>query len=473
MPKRFVIVAGILLLAVAGLAPAANVTASSTAGSAAGATPSRTLLTIACPSVTDCYAGGNNGTLLATHDGGATWQSQSWKGGYRTNATSIVSIACAAARDCFALVQAGCEELGAHVPVLHTVDGGSHWVTTTIDACGSSLTCPEITICYTIISPTGPGTPAFVRTTDSGASWRVQTRIDSNSLEGSLACPSPTVCYVAYQNALGRSTDAGKHWSIRRTSTGKPCTPRQNACPGLFALACPGRATCYAGGSEFLNGRPVAVVITTGDGFRSQVSHPVPGIDNVTSLSCPAIGVCFALDGPYGSRVAVTRDAGRSWHVERITSSYPFNTLACPSAGVCYTAGYLGRLTGTKDGGAAWHDQTPALFVSGTYGARQTPHTYSQWFMAGGPWQMAVGKRGVIFGADGRPLPASCGGIDTVAVYVRNAQNQTVAGPIKAPGRADRVSRKTLQVTGKLRLDVASRCSSFSVRIDGVQPSQG
>ena len=48
-------------------------------GSAAGTTPSQTLLTIACPSVTVCYAGGNNCTLLATHDARATWE-----GGHRT-----------------------------------------------------------------------------------------------------------------------------------------------------------------------------------------------------------------------------------------------------------------------------------------------------------------------------------------------------------------------------------------------------
>src|SRR5947209_386171 len=74
--KRFLIVSGILLLTGSGPGPTAGMTASSTAGSAAGATPGQTLLTIACPGVTVCYAGGDNGTILATRDGGASWQAQ-------------------------------------------------------------------------------------------------------------------------------------------------------------------------------------------------------------------------------------------------------------------------------------------------------------------------------------------------------------------------------------------------------------
>jgi hypothetical protein len=70
-------------------------------------------------------------------------------------------------------------------------------------------------------------------------------------------------------------------------------------------------------------------------------------------------------------------------------------------------------------------------------------------------------------------LAAACKGTDTVTVYVRNAQGQTVAGPIQAPARPDRVARRTVRATGKLRLDVVSRCSSFSVRVDGVQQAQG
>lgn len=485
MLKRFFLVAAMFLLALGGLGPTAGATTFRAAGSAAGAAGSQTLLTISCPSVSVCYAGGDHGTLLATHDGGATWQPQSWQSEYRTDVTSVVSIACPGVGVCFALVQAGCGELGAHVPVLHTTDGGSHWVTTTIQACGSSLACPTVTTCYTIISPTGPGGPAFVQTKNSGGSWQVQARINPNSLQGTLACPTAAVCYVAFQNALGRSTDGGKHWSIIRV-TGKPCAPGQNGCPVFHTIACPGQSTCYTAGSELQNGRPVADVISTRDGFRSRASHPIQGLQDITALSCPTQSVCFVFGGLSSpqtggwvtagatSRFALTTDGGAHWRVGRITAPYPFNALACPSLSVCYAAGFLGRLMGTRDGGATWHDLTPAIFVSGTYGARQPLHTYSPWFTATQPWQVAVGKLPGPLGANGRPLAGGCRAITTVTVYVRNAQNQIVAGPMQAPRSAiGPVARRTIQATGKLRLDVVAQCSSFSVRVDGVDQAKG
>jgi photosystem II stability/assembly factor-like uncharacterized protein len=474
------IVAGLLLFAAAAFTSTAGVPASHAAGVAA-ATVSQTLLTIACPSVTDCYAGGNKGTLLATHDGGATWQSQSWPSPYRKSATTIVSIACPSTDACFALTQTGCDELGARVPLPHTADGGNHWATASIPGCGSSLTCPEVTTCFTIIAPTGPGAPAFVRTTTSGASWHVQARIDGNSLLGSLTCPTLSDCYLTYQNAIGRSTDGGKHWSIGRI-TGKTCTPRQNGCPTFHAVVCPGESACYTAGSELQSGRPLAVVISTKDGFRSLTFHFIPGLPAISTLSCPIESVCFALAGPSSpqtggwvpagatSRFAVTTDGGAHWRLGHITAPYPFNDLTCPSTTVCYTAGFLGRLMGTSDAGATWHDLIPALFLSGTYGSSQPLHAYSPWFTATQPWKIAVAKGPGPLGANGRPLPAGCRAAAPVAVYVRNTAGQIVAGPIRAPRPAiGGAAHRTVYATGKLRLDVVARCSSFTVRVDGVE----
>jgi photosystem II stability/assembly factor-like uncharacterized protein len=144
MLKRFVAVAAILFLAGVGPGPIGGVTAAGAADLATGATGSQSLLAVSCPTVTVCYAGGDGGTLLATRDDGATWQSQSWQSQFAQSLSNIVSIACPSTGDCGALVQAGCEELGAHVPVLHTSDGGSHWTTSTLQGCASTVTCPGI-----------------------------------------------------------------------------------------------------------------------------------------------------------------------------------------------------------------------------------------------------------------------------------------------------------------------------------------
>jgi hypothetical protein len=254
------------------------------------------------------------------------------------------------------------------------------------------------------------------------------------------------------------------------------------------AITCPGRSSCYAGGTFYGGRKVIAGVVATKDGFRTRVSHPIPGLHGISALSCPTASVCFALGGLSIPRIsgwvsaddtgrfAVTTDAGSSWHVGSSTTPYPFDALACPSISVCYAGGFLGRLIGTKDGGATWHDLIPAVFVSGSYGDVQPLHTYSSWFTATGPWELAVGTvpPGPL-GAGGRPSSTGCNATSTVAVDVRNAQDQMVAGPIEIPRRLElggTVGRSAVQATGRLRLDVVSTCSSFSVRVDGVEQAQ-
>jgi photosystem II stability/assembly factor-like uncharacterized protein len=482
--RFFSIVAG-FLLAVSGTGLATGVATTNAARLTAGAPVSQTLLTVSCPSVSDCYAGGNNATILATRDGGATWQPQSWQPSEYVKAVSpVAAIACATVDNCFGYADTPCDALGDRQPLGHTTNGGSSWLSASIPGCGSSIACPTATTCYTTVNPVGGGFLQFVRTTDSGRSWQKQAKVDSNRLKESLACPAPTICYAAFQNAIGRTTDGGKHWTITHSGV-TPCSIL-GACPFLGAIACPGQSTCYTGGSESQKGRLVAEVITSRDGFRTHRTQLIGGLDGVTALSCPTLNVCFALGGVSNvvqfegfsnggdtDRIAMTTDGGAHWRVESITSPYPFNALSCPSAGICYAAGFLGRLMGTRDEGATWHDLIPAIFVSGTYGATQPLHTYSGWFSATQPWQLAVGKVYGAAGVGGRRLPATaCAPAGTVTVYVRNAQNQVVAGPIQIPLRRQLgglVGRSTVEVTGKLRLDVVSHCSSFSVRVDGVE----
>jgi hypothetical protein len=162
-------------------------------------------------------------------------------------------------------------------------------------------------------------------------------------------------------------------------------------------------------------------------------------------------------------RIATTTNGGDSWQVHAVIQGpYPFARIACFSASVCYVLGYLGRFMGSVDGGATWRDLNPALFVSGTYGARQPLHTYSAWFTATQPWHVTLG----MYASN----PPVCEGLTGITVYVQNAAKKRVAGPIHTPAWGNGQYMRIVKVTGKLRLDVVTpHCSSFSVRVDGVE----
>ena len=358
MRKRFLsIVVAIFLLAVGVTGPAAGA-----AGSDSGASVSQTLLTISCPSVTVCYAGGNNATILATRDGGSTWQSQSWQPSEYVKAVSpVATIACPTVDSCFAYAATPCDALGDRQPLGHTTNGGSSWVNAFIPGCGSSMSCPTGTTCYTVVNPVGGGVPQFVRTTDSGRSWQKQAKVDANRLQEGLACPAPTICFAAFRDAIGRSTDGGKHWAISHSGL-TPCS-MLGACPFLGAMSCPGQSACYAGGSTFQNGRLVAEVVTSRDGFRTSKTQLIGGLDGITGLSCPTVSVCFALGGIASIvqfegfsnggdtvHVAMTTDGGAHWRVESIASPYPFNALSCPR---CRRL-LCGRVPGPTHGYQRW-----------------------------------------------------------------------------------------------------------------------
>jgi hypothetical protein len=383
---------------------------------------------------------------------------------------------------------------------------------------GPGPSCPSVTTCYLFgscltsracSSPgVDPGNPELYRTTDGGNRWQDRGRTPDNTTTGdatkgigvqSLACPTPAVCYAGGLDQLAESTNGGKRWMRKFIYVSpSPCPDADTYCHQLNLMACPGKTACYAGGT-FIQGNPgpvavtspVAVVVATMDGFRTWRRRLIPSFHGIVALSCPTTGSCFALGGGYGpfshdigsineaGRFATTVDGGATWRVGRIVR-YPFTALACPSVSVCYAAGYLGRLMGSRDGGATWHDLIPAIFVSGTYGAKQPLHTYSSWFTATGPWQVTVGH---VWGSGYPPGCLSTTASSppaAVTIYVRNAQGQAVAGPVKVtlgPPSGDYTGEyrgtSTIQVTGRLRLDVVSDCSSFSARIDGVQTAGG
>lgn len=81
---------------------------------------SRSLMGVACPSVSVCYAVGAKGTIMATTNGGSTWTRQS--SGTKSN---LWDIACPSVSTCYTAGDSGIILIGSHTPFVATPPSGS------------------------------------------------------------------------------------------------------------------------------------------------------------------------------------------------------------------------------------------------------------------------------------------------------------------------------------------------------------
>ncbi len=433
-------------------------------------TAEETLRDISCPSVRVCYVVGSQGSILSTHDAGATWQAQPSR-----SPSSLATITCPAISACFALTE-GCLNGSSPLPVLNTTNGGRTWAERShpLGCALPGLACVNGSTCSVqLFRP--PSGDEVIRTMDGGRSWRstgALTRDFGGGVSVPLSCPSATVCYAGGYNVIGRSTGGAKRWLISHVG-GAACSPL--ACYEFHAIACPTQRICFAGASYYHGGVYHAVAVTTQDGFRTWKRHLIPGLGAVAggpgpganhvltpgmgALSCPTPTTCIAL-GRAGT-TARTTDGGKSWRVVNLPGASPLTAIACPSASTCYAAGRLRRLVRSSDSGKTWHDVVPAIFFSGTYNARPQLHTYSPWFTATGPWQVTAGVY---------PDAPPCPGVTGVRIAVQTAAAKRVAVPVRGlmPGPGEFYT--TVRIKGRLRVDIVSaHCADFSVRIDGVR----
>ena len=162
---------------------------------------------VACPSVTTCYAVGNN--IVGSTDAGMTWHEQSDAPGTQT----LDAIACPSTTTCYAV---GGEE------IFVTTDAGQRWSEETAPtgtdplsgiACSSATTCVAVGNVLDCLlgenDPCPPGPFPVISTTDGGASWTGHPlAADVNPI--SIACPSASTCeLVALPRAGDRIRDGG------------------------------------------------------------------------------------------------------------------------------------------------------------------------------------------------------------------------------------------------------------------------
>jgi photosystem II stability/assembly factor-like uncharacterized protein len=312
---------------------------------------------MSCPSITVCFAVGDQGTILSTINGGTTWTPQT-----PYSNTFLTGVSCPSTTTCFAVGATLDGEGGfARSIVLVTTDGGSTWFPQSFSTAYylAGVSCPSATTCYAVgnsnIQVPWPPYAVILGTTDAGSTWTVQTSITGTSLY-SVSCPSTSTCF-AVGGTSDSTTFARQGVILATTNGGSVWTPQPSGTNAyLNSVSCPSTATCFAVGGVILS--------TTNGGSTWTVQTSVTGT-TLYSVSCPSTTDCVAIghaydnqDNPLGNSILATTDGGTTWTAQSADSSEQQWTVACPSTAACYLVGQNGAIVATTDGGSSWTVQS-------------------------------------------------------------------------------------------------------------------
>jgi len=273
------------------------------------------LSSISCPTTSDCWAVGatstNSGVVVATTDGGKVWRIQFPSTGITKTLSgglyTLNGIWCPTASACWA-VGATLSNSGA---VIATSDGGRTW--------NAQILPPGVNIlnsvsCSTSSQCSATGTNSsrvgvVVTTTDGGTTWGIETlpSVISQALPSGyyglngVSCPTKTACLAvgatsSNSGVVVSTMDGGTTWS-------SPTLPR--AASLLNGVSCPTRSSCLAVGAT---SSKTGLAIATSDSGTHWSSQTLPkGLGIVYGISCPTTIDCWVVGITTSNRGVVLR----------------------------------------------------------------------------------------------------------------------------------------------------------------------
>ncbi len=299
------------------------------------------MFSISCVGSQVCYAAGSFGTILASHDHGATWVPV--RSGTHAD---LGSIACAASHTCAVITATSFR---------FTRNSGRTWtrhVFRRIDF-PQNLTCPTVHVCFVQAYNTTQGCavpnckhsrPTFdlLASNDSGQTWH-SVHIPVTLYLYAFACASSSHCLAA-----------GGHGAVYQTSNAGRTWTRSYSIPGRQfgqEITCPTPRVCYfAFVLQSTRGPDRGFWLSTTDGGRNWTRRALP-VAGFSDISCPSARTCVLALGRNG--LLLTRNGGRTWRA--ISSEVQLgNQIACENAMVCHVLGRASQILTTQDGGARW-----------------------------------------------------------------------------------------------------------------------
>lgn len=263
-----------------------------------------TLTAVACPSPTECFATGTypDGGILETTDGGETWTVTS----AAASEANLKGIACLSVSDCVAVG----DNPGLAGTVFSTEDGGVTWTQETVSTASQlwGVACASTAVCL-VSGDDRNQQGAVFRTLDGGSTWSAESLPTPTPnppeqwfMDG-ITCPTASNCYSgASFGAIYASTDEGSTWTMQSVPTGEG---------GGDGIACPVTTSCfavgvYAWGGSVLQQQNDAVGIITPSLPPGAVDEPYSAALSATSGTPPYQWSVPAGELPAGLSIGTT-----------------------------------------------------------------------------------------------------------------------------------------------------------------------
>lgn len=315
------------------------------------------------------WAVGQAGRILATTDGGDTWIEQD-SGGTAERILSDVWFTDSqhgwiSGHDCpFPHAE---RPLGCVGVILATSDGGATWqaqdypLVEVRAGCGRTPTMRFNDVVFTdarhgyITMGFVDGCGQVLSTNDGGETWTVTHlgRLELFGLDFATGpgCPD-RACYGWAAGGLGDHQE-GVVWAT--TDGGGDWQPQISTRAELHDISCPDRRHCHAVGVVGHVSRSGMIVGST-DGGATWSSEQLPaGIGTLTSISCTTARHCHAVS-PFSDSILATFNGGRTWTVQDRPDASP-RDVSCTSSERCHAVGSNGAILATTDGGETWTRQ--------------------------------------------------------------------------------------------------------------------
>lgn len=278
------------------------------------------LLDVKLLSPTVGVAVGEQGTIVRTEDGGATWH----------------LMRSSAARDLHSLTQTSTGRLvavGTGGGVQTSDDQGVSWSPHDVDL-PIELFAVAFPDARTGVAVGAQG--IIFRTLDGGDNWtRVQSTATPTSLYGVAFVDSQTLVAVGGQRAIVRSVDAGETWSAVATPAGEQALDD---------------VTFIDSRRGFALGRATGFITENGGASWTEISSPCAVDEECNAAAAPADGTAYAI-GQTGL-IARSRTAGAQWSV--MSAGRAFRGMAFADARDGAVVGRDGTILITRDAGATW-----------------------------------------------------------------------------------------------------------------------